>query len=162
MSKGLKVMTDVWESKGNKSSSVSYFGKAMGMSVVAGLEMLTYMTNKTMHFVDMKPVFMQMIADNKVDADNIVGMTLLILNSSQQLRNSSAAYYVTELERILKEFKVEVETGLAEIRSARNLTVNRTIITENESFQRNVRQWFKDEPIKTVKATTNGIYLMIR
>ena len=49
------------------------------MSVVAGLEMLTYMTNKTMHFVDMKPVFMQMIADNKVDADNIVGMTLLVM-----------------------------------------------------------------------------------
>ena len=141
MSDGLRLVTDLFDKKRNRTNYIYDFDMVMSKSLKAGQSMLTFMTNQTMHFVDMKPAFLSSFANPGVDADNIIGMTLLIFNGTHELRKKNPGY-VNELERIMKEFQVEVKTTLNDLKEAKNITINRTIVTQNELFNNDVRQWF--------------------
>ena len=100
----------------------------------------------SLYFVDLKPIYLESIQNKTIDADNIVGITLLILDNAQELRNISLNY-VDELKRIMKEFQVEVKNSLAEMRKSKNITVNRTIVTDNKLFKDGVKLWFSKHNI---------------
>ena len=133
-SRSLQQLSTLWKSN---LYNAEHFDNSLSLILNSQFEMLSYLINQTFHFVDLKPIYFDAFFNLRLDAENIIGITLLLLDNIDKTNmDASSVAYITEHKRIMTAFQLEVQSILESSRTNEEETVKQKPLILDEAFKR--------------------------